>query len=201
MKKKRNRAKNPHARIRYVDLQNISALANEEFDPFKQEVREKLIQQAARDLDIYREEADEERKGKTRSKREQKRRIKYAGLTRKQWECYRLFFPSRNRKRKITLQKVAKKLGISVSSAWSRRERAKDKMRYALARMEEFKRLERSFENRGLYAGKLIKVLQLYFEKGWPPAKVAKSLHCSLSSIYQNIQTIRWLARIYAPKE
>ena len=201
VKKKRNRAKNPHVRIRYVDFQDISSLANEEVDPFKQEIRDKLIQDAARDLTIKKELADEIKKERIQSKRDQKRRIKYAGLTRKQWQCYKLFFPSRTRKRRITLQKVAKKLGISVSSAWSRRERAKDKMRYALSRMEECKRIERSFENRSLYAGKLIKVTQLYFEKGWPPAKIAKSLHCSLSSVYKNIQTIRWPARVYAPKE
>ena len=77
MKKKRNRAKNPHVRIRYVDFQDISSLANEEVDPFKQEIRDKLIQDAARDLTIKKELADEIKKERIQSKRDQKRRIKY----------------------------------------------------------------------------------------------------------------------------
>lgn len=201
MKKKRKRAKRPHVRVRYVDFQELSRLSEEKLDAFKKEVRDKLIQKSIRDLIIEKELDEEEKKRKIQATRRRRRYVKYARLTKKQRECYRMYHHAGNKKRKVTLQKIADRLGIRVSSVWSRVRRAEDKIRKVAFRFEERNRLEESFESKSLYAGKLIKVMHFYFERGWPPTRIAKSLNCSLSSIYKNIETIRWLARIYAEED
>lgn len=103
MKKKRKRAKRPHVRIRYVDFQEISRLAYEKLDSFKKEVRDKLIQKSIRDL-IKKELDEEERKRKIQATRRRRRYVKYARLTAKQRECYRMYHHAGNKKRKVPLQ-------------------------------------------------------------------------------------------------
>lgn len=117
------------------------------------------------------------------------------GDSRRQRRAYELFLLSA--KSDKTIRNLAQKLKISPSSAWARIHGAVLRLERVKLRRQEGQELRKVLDG-VLYAGKLKKVFYLYFDKGWPPPAVAKSLHSNLSTIYSNIQTIRFLGQAYS---
>lgn len=198
MKKRRKSPGRPKIRVRDVSFRDIEAMSSARDTEFKREVRHAMTGQVKSPLDdlIDQEEELEEQKREIQQKRRFNRIVKYAGLTPKQLACYKL---SRS-KRNPTLARIAKKLGISVSSAWSRLERAEKKIERVLIRFLEGKRIDKLITYE-FYRPVLKHVFHLYYERAWPPKKIAKALRRNLSSVYRNIQRLKWLAHGYSPKE
>lgn len=194
------RHKDLRKRLRFADLQNIEGNSEARLTGFGKDVRKALQAKADSPLTILmaNEEAATKRKQAIQELRRLRRYVKYARLTSKQRRAYELFVLTK--RQGLTLRKLAGKLKISLSSAWSR-------IRGVIARLEkvEERRLEgrklRKVLHRILYAGKLRRVFRLYFEKCWPPQMIARSLHSNLSTIYDNLQTIRALGHVYSSKE
>ena len=144
---------------------------------------------------IAAEAALEKQKQTIQTLRRLMRYAKYARLTRKQRRAYELFLLSKESD--MTLRKLARKLKISLSSAWARVRGAILRLEKVELRRKEGRELRKILDG-VLYAGKLKRVFHLYFEKGWPPTAVAKSLHSNLSTIYVNIKTLRRLGQGYS---
>ena len=181
-----------------VDFQDIEGESEARQTGFERSTRDKLAGsiQSPREHMIEEEEAIEEEKRKIQKLRRLRRFAKYAGLTYQQWECYKLYFLTK-RQKKVRLRQLARKLGISIPSVWHRLDRVIRKIEKVQDRYLEGQKLKKLLK-KPLYASKLKKVFHLYFERGWPPKKTAQSLDSSLSSIYKNIHTIRWLAAKYS---
>lgn len=199
MKKRRKRARRPRTRVRavsFLDIEGVSAARDTEF---KRKVRYGLADEAQSPLESLIEE--EERPAKEKQEiqiiRLTNRIIKYSGMTAKQAVCYDLLT---RRKRPLTLKQAARKLGISPSSVWSRYNRACKKIEKTGVRILEGKRIA-DLITAYIYRAKLRNVFHLYFERVWPPSKIAKALRKSLASVYKNIRTLRWLAHAYSPKK
>lgn len=201
MKKKRKRVKRPRTRVRSVSFLGIEGNAEARDTLFMRETRDALANQVQSPLDrlIEEEEVSEEQKRAIQTLRRLRRYAKYARLTPKQKQAYELFFITK--RSNMTLRKLAKKLKISPSSAWARINGAITRLEKVKQRQEEGRQLRNVLDG-VLYAGKLKKVFRLYFDRGWPPQAVAKSLHCNLSTIYSNIRLIRHLGDAYShPKK
>lgn len=198
MEKRLKRLPTRRIRLRHVSWQDIEALSPARDTKFKREVRHALSGQVHSPLDglIGQEELNEDQKREIQSKRRFNRIVKYAGLTSKQLACYKLSKSRRN----PTLLKIAKKLGIGVSSAWSRLDRAERKIEQITIRFLEGRRIDQLIPAR-IYRRTIYHIYCLYYKRGWPPKKIAKALHKNLSSIYKNIQMLKWLAHGYFPKE
>ena len=192
------RLKRPRTRVRPISLQDLEAQSQVRDTRFKSEVRHALSSLVKTPLDglIEKEQNLEDKNREVQSKRRLNRILKYAGLTPKQFACYKL---SKN-KRYRNLALISKKLGISISSTWSRLRRAERKIEKVLIRFLEGRRI-RQLIKRPLYRPILKKVFHLYYELAWPPQKIAKATKRELSSIYKNIQRLKWLAHAYSPKE
>lgn len=191
---KRQSVKHPHIRVRTVDFQNLLSDSDARLTEFEKEVKKQLRTKSFRDEWIEEESKVEDKRQAIQAVRRLRRFVKYAELTPKQKECYKRFFLTK--RKNVTLRKIAEKLGISLSSAWSRVHGIIRKLRRVQRRQEEGKKLKEAFDNY-IRAGKLRRVFRLYFIKGWPPRRIAQSLHSSLSAIYDNILTIRILSVMY----
>ena len=198
MKKKRKGSGRPRTRVREVDFPTIEAISEARDTAFKKEVRHSLANVVQSPLDrlIEIEDQDDETKREIQKIRFTNRIIKYAGLTPKQRVCYHLL----RRKKSLKLKQAAKKLGISPFSVWSRYHRACRKIEKTGIRILEGRRMA-NLITKYIYRAKLRNVFHLYFERAWPPSKIAKALKKSVASIYKNIRTLRWLAHAYSPKE
>lgn len=187
-------------RLRAVDLQNIEGDSEARLTGFGKDVRNALQARTDSPLTILmvNEEAAAKRNQTIQELRRLRRYVKYARLTSKQREAYELLFLTR--RRGVTLRKLAEKLRISLSSAWARINGAVRRLEKVRLRQEEGRTLKRVLGRR-LYAGKLRRVFRLYFERCWPPQTIARSLHSNLSTIYDNLQTIRALGHVYASKK
>lgn len=200
-KKQKMRVKRRRTRVRSVSFLDIEGNAEARDTLFMQETRDALANQVQSPLDrlIEEEEVSEEQKRAIQMLRRLRRYAKYARLTPKQRQAYELFFITK--RSDMTLRKLAKKLKISPSSVWARINGAIMRLEKVKQRQEEGRKL-RDVLDGVLYAGKLKKVFRLYFDRGWPPQAVAKSLHCNLSTIYSNIRLIRHLGEAYShPKK
>ena len=188
----------PRTRVRSISLQDLEAQSQARDTQFKREVRHALSSQVKSPIEelIEEEESLETKNREIQSKRRFNRIINYAGLTPKQLACYKL---SKN-KRYPRLELIARKLGISISSAWSRLNRAEIKIEKVLIRFLEGKRINELII-KPLYRPILKTVFHLYYERAWPPKKIAKATKRELSTIYKHIQKLKWLAHAYSPKE
>ncbi len=186
--------------MRFVDLQNIEGNSEARLTSFGKDVRNALQSKKDSPLTILmaKEEAATKRKQAIQEMRRLRRYVKYARLTPKQRRAYELFVLTK--RQGLTLRKLAGKLKISLSSAWSRIRGAISRLEKVEARRQEGRKL-RKVLHRVLYAGKLRRVFRLYFEKCWPPQMIARSLHSNLSTIYDNLQTIRALGHVYASRK
>ncbi len=198
MRKGSNRS--GRARTRSVDFQNIEGDSEVCLTIFEKDVLNNIrtLKDSPLEQMIAGEKAVEEQKQAIQDLRRLRRYVKYARLTPKQRQAYEFFFVAK--RTGMTLRKLAKKLKITLSSAWARIHGAVLRLEKVKLRRQEGDMLRRVLSD-VLYAGKLKKVFRLYFEKGWPPSIVAKSLHSNLSTIYANIQTIRILGYVYSTGE
>lgn len=196
--------KRPRIRTRQTDFQSIeNPLQDTELSGYELEAREKLAGRLSPlDQMIAEEEALERKKAGIQIRRWIHRNRKYAGLSPKQWACYRLWEGrySKDSKKKVSLKRVAEKLGISASSLSSRLKGVERRMEKLTLRRLEGQRIKKLIK-KPLYRAKLRNVFYLYFERLWPPGKIAKALKRSLASVYKNIRTLRWLAHSYSPQE
>jgi len=190
----------PRSRVRSVNFQDIEGDSEASLTLFQKNVLDNIRSQKDSPLEkmIAEEKATEEQKEAIQDLRRLRRYVKYARLTPKQRQAYELFFVTK--RHGMTLRKLAKKLKISLSSAWGRINGAVLSLERVKLRQEEGEKLKWLLDE-VLYAGKLRRVFRLYFIKGWPPPIVAQSLHCNLSTIYDNIRTIRILSHIYSSKK
>ena len=190
----------PRARTLRVNFQDIASNSEACLTEFEKSVLDNVrdLKSNPRDQLIAGEQALEKKKKAIQDLRRLRRYVKYARLTPKQKQAYKLFFMTK--KHNMNLRKLARKLDISLSSAWARLHGALLRLEKIKLRREEGERLRR---NLGvfLYVRKLRKVRHLYFEKCWPPPMIARSLGSKLSTIYDNIRTIRTLGYIYSQKE
>ena len=188
------------ARTRSVYFQDIESNSEARLTLYEKDVLNKIRSTKDSPLEklMVGEEASEEQKQAIQKLRRLRRYVKYARLTSKQRQAYKLFFMTK--RTGMTLRKLAKKLKISLSSAWARIHGAVLRLERVGLRRQEGRELRNILEG-VLYARKLKKVFYLYFDKGWPPAAVAKSLRSNLSTIYSNIQTIRVLGYAHSQEE
>jgi hypothetical protein len=195
MEKSSKRSERP--RTRSVDFQNIEGESEARLTVYEKDVLNRIRSTSDSPLErmMAEDDASEEQKQAIQALRRLRRYVKYARLTLKQRRAYELFFITK--RRSMTLRKLAKKLKISPSSAWARINGAVLRLERVKERQEEGWNLRKAL-NGILYAGKLKKVFYRYFDKGWPPQAIAKSLHSNLSTIYSNIQTIRFLGEVYS---
>lgn len=207
MEKKREEIRRPRTRTRATDFHSIENPShNTPLTPYQLEVKEKLARSpSSLDRLIRREEFLKKKKAQIQIRRRVLRNQRYAGLTPKQREALRLCYQrySKNpdkRKRPVPLRKIAKRLGITTSSASSRLKGALRKIEKLGERRLEGQRITRLI-TRPLYRTKLRNVFHLYFERLWPPKKIAQALRSSLASVYKNIRTLQWLAHSYSPEE
>ncbi len=184
-------------RVRSVNLQNIEGDSPARLTGFENEVLSEIQVSGDSPLDrlIAEEEAPSVRNQEIQRLRQLRRYLKYARLTPKQKRAYELFSLSPNSD--MTLRKLSQKLKISPSSAWARVNGAAKRLERIKKRREEGQKLKAVLDG-VLYAGKLKRVFRLYFERCWPPPMIARSLHSNLSTIYSNLNTIRFLARAYS---
>ena len=188
------------ARTLRVDFQGIASNSEACLTEFEKSVLDNVrdLKGNPRDQLIAEEKALEKKKQAIQDLRRLRRYVKYARLTPKQRQAYKLFFMTK--RRDMTLRKLARKLGISLSSVWARLHGALLRLEKIKLRREEGERLRRNLGT-FLYVRKLRKVRHLYFERCWPPSMIARSLGSKLSTIYDNIRTIRTLGYIYSQKE
>ena len=195
MKKESSRSN--RARTRSTHFQSIEGESEARLTGYEKDVLDEI--RSTRDSPLEKmlaaEDAAEKRRIKIQSIRRLRRYAKYARLTPKQRRAYELFLLSP--KSDKTIRKLAKKLKISPSSAWARVNGAAQRLEAVRQRHEEGRKLREVLDG-VLYAGKLKKVFRLYFDRGWPPQTVAKSLHSNLSTIYSNIKMIRYLGQAYS---
>lgn len=198
MKKRRKGSGRPRVRIREVSFLDIEGTSQARDTEFKRDVRQKLGSVVQSPLEHLIEIEDQEIEGKREIQivRFINRIIKYAGLTSKQRVCHDLL----TRNKSMTLKQAANELGISPFSVWSRYHRACRKIKKTGMRILEGRRIA-NLITKYIYRAKLRNVFHLYFERAWPPSKIAKVLKKSLASIYKNIRTLRWLAHAYSPKK
>lgn len=195
MKKGSNRS--DRARTRSVHFQDIESNSEARLTFYEKDVLN-VIRSTKDSPDkkmIAAEEAAEKQKRAIQTLRRLMRYAKYARLTPKQWRAYKLFLLSKESD--MTLRKLARKFKISLSSTWARVHGAGLKLEQVELRRKEGRELRKILDG-VLYAGKLKKVFYLYFDKGWSPPAVAKSLHSNLSTIYANIKTLRFLGQAYS---
>lgn len=185
------------ARTRSVDFQNIEGDSETRLTVFEKDVLNNLhtLKDSPLERMIAEEQVTEEQKQAIQELSRLRRYVKYARLTSKQRQAYELFFITK--RCGVTLRKLAKKLKISPSSAWARIHGAVLRLEKVKLRRMEGQELRKVLDG-VLYAGKLKRVFRLYFDKGWPPPIVAKSLHSNLSTIYANIKTLRFLGQAYS---
>lgn len=185
------------ARTRSTHFQNIEGESEARLTDYEKAVLDKIRSASDSPLErmMAKEAAAEEQNQTIQNLRRLRRYAKYARLTPKQRRAYELFFITK--RPGMTLRKLAKKLKISPSSAWARINGAILRLERVKQRREQGRKLREVLDG-VLYAGKLKKVFRLYFDKGWPPQMVAKSLHSNLSTIYSNIQMIRDLGQAYS---
>ena len=198
MKKGQKGIRRPRTRVRGVSFLNIEGTSQARDTEFKSDVRQALgnVVQSPLDHMIEEEERPQKENQEIQSSRFKNRLIKYAGLTSKQRICYDLLtFEDPP----LTLKQAGIKLGISPFSVWSRYKRACQKIDKISLRILEGRRIA-NLITAYIYRAKLRNVFHLYFERVWPPQKIAKALRKSLASIYKNIRTLRWLAYAYSPK-
>jgi ElaB/YqjD/DUF883 family membrane-anchored ribosome-binding protein len=190
----------PRTRTLHVDFQDIASNSEACLTEFGKNVLDNIrdLKNNPREKLIAAEKAIEEKKKAIQELRRLRRYVKYARLTPKQKQAYKLFFLTR--RRNMTLRKLARKLNISLSSAWARLHGVLLRLEKIKLRREEGERLRRTLGT-FLYVRKLRKVRHLYFERCWPPPMIARSLDSKLSTIYDNIRTIRTLGYIYSQKE
>lgn len=190
----------PITRVREVGFQSIEAESQARLTLFEKGVLNSLHspKDSPRESLISKEETLEAKKEAIQTLRRLRRYVKYARLTQKQQDAYKLFFLTE--RKNVTHRKLARKLKISLSSAWARIHGALMSLEKVKERRMQGEKIKKILDG-VLYAGKLKKVLHLYFEKGWPPKAIAKSLHSNLSTIYDNIRMIRLLGCMYASKE
>ena len=190
----------PRTRTLRVDFQDITSNSEACLTEFEKNVLDNVrdLKSNPRDQLIAEEKALEKKQKAIQDLRRLRRYVKYARLTPKQKQAYKLFFITK--RRDMTLRKLARKLDISLSSAWARLHGALLHLEKIKLRREEGKKLRWIFGS-FLYVRKLRKVLHLYFERCWPPPMIARSLDSKLSTIYDNIRTIRILGYIYSQKE
>jgi DNA-directed RNA polymerase specialized sigma24 family protein len=188
------------ARTLRVDFQDITSNSEACLTEFEKSVLDNVrdLKSNPRDQLIVEEKALEKKKKAIQDLRRLRRYVKYARLTPKQKQAYKLFFMTK--RSNMTLRKLAQKLDISLSSAWARLHGALLHLEKIKLRREEGERLRRNL-GAFLYVRKLRKVRHLYFERCWPPPMIARSLGSKLSTIYDNIRTIRTLGYIYSQKE
>lgn len=187
-------------RTRSVHFQDIESNSEARLTLYEKDVLNKIRSTKDSPLEklMAAEEVSAEQKQAIQKLRRLRRYVKYARLTPKQRQAYKLFFMTK--RTGMTLRKLAKKLKISLSSAWARIHGAVLRLERVELRRQEGRELREILEG-VLYAKKLKKVFYLYFDKGWPPASVAKSLRSNLSTIYSNIQTIRVLGYAHSQEE
>ena len=190
----------PRTRTLRVDFQDITSNSEACLTEFEKSVLDNVrdLKNNPRDQLIAEEKALEKKKKAIQDLRRLRRYVKYARLTPKQKQAYKLFFMTK--RPNITLRKLARKLGISLSSVWARLHGALLRLEKIRLRREEGERLRRTLGT-FLYVRKLRKVRHLYFERCWPPSMIARSLGSKLSTIYDNIRTIRTLGYIYSQKK
>jgi DNA-directed RNA polymerase specialized sigma24 family protein len=183
-----------------VDLQNIEGDSEARLSVFEKDVLNALHAQTDSPLAMLlaNEEAVAKRKQAIQELRRLRRYVKYARLTSKQRRAYELFVLTK--RQGLTLRRLARKLKISLSSAWARIRGVVSRLERVERRRQEGRELKKVL-NRVLYAGKLRRVFRLYFEKCWPPQTIARSLHSNLSTIYDNLRTIRALGYVYSSKK
>ncbi len=188
------------ARTLSVDFQDITSNSEACLTEFEKSVLDNVrdLKSNPRDQLIAEEKALETKQKTIQDLRRLRRYVKYARLTPKQKQAYKLFFITK--RRDMTLRKLARKLNISLSSAWARLHGAILRLEKIKLRREEGERLRRHLGT-FLYVRKLRKVRHLYFERCWPPSMIARSLGSKLSTIYDNIRTIRTLGYIYSQKK
>jgi hypothetical protein len=188
------------ARTLRVDFQDITSNSEACLTEFEKSVLDNVrdLKSNPRDHLIAEEKSLEKKKQAIQDLRRLRRYVKYARLTPKQKQAYKLFFMTK--KRNMNLRKLALKLKISLSSAWARLHGAFLRLEKIKLRREEGERLRHNL-GAFLYVRKLRKVRHLYFERCWPPPMIARSLGSKLSTIYDNIRTIRTLGYIYSQKE
>ena len=188
------------ARTLRVDFQDIMSNSEACLTEFEKSVLDNVrdLKSNPRDQLIAEEKSLEAKQKTIQDLRRLRRYVKYARLTPKQKQAYKLFFMTK--KRNMNLRKLARKLNISLSSAWARLHGALLRLEKIKLRREEGERLRRTLGT-FLYVRKLRKVRHLYFERCWPPPMIARSLGSKLSTIYDNIRTIRTLGYIYSQKE
>ena len=189
-------SRSDRTRTRSVHFQDIEAESEARLTIYEKNVLNKIRDNSPLERMMAEEEASEEHRQTIQTLRRLRRYTKYARLTSKQRQAYELFFITK-KPAGMTIRKLAKKLKISPSSAWARINGAVLRLERVKDRREEGRKL-RGILDGVLYAGKLKKVFRLYFDKGWPPLAVAKSLHSNLSTIYSNIKMIRYLGRAYS---
>lgn len=192
---KKGSSRSDRARTRSVYFQDIEGESEARLTIYEKDVLNKIRDDSPLERMMAEEESSEEQKLAIQTLRRLRRYAKYARLTQKQKRAYELFFITK--RSGMTLRRLAKKLKISPSSAWARINGAVQRLQIVKQRQEEGQKLREVLDG-VLYAGKLKKVFRLYFEKGWPPQMVAKSLHSNLSTIYSNIQMIRDLGQAYS---
>ncbi len=195
MKKGSNRS--DRARTRSVHFQDIESNSEARLTFYEKDVLNVIrsTKDSPDEKMIAAEVALEKQKQAIQTLRRVMRYAKYARLTPKQRRAYKLFLLSKESD--MTLRKLARKLKISLSSAWARVHGAGLRLEQVELRRKEGRELRKILDG-VLYAGKLKKVFHLYFDKGWSPPAVAKSLHSNLSTIYANIKTIRFLGQAYS---
>ena len=188
------------ARTRSVNFQDIESDSEACLTEFEKSVLDNVrdLKSNPRDQLIAEEKALEKKQKAIQDLRRLRRYVKYARLTPKQRQAYKLFFMTK--RPNMTLRKLARKLDINLSSAWARLHGALLHLEKIKLRREEGERLRRHL-GAFLYVRKLRKVRHLYFERCWPPPMIARSLGSKLSTIYDNIRTIRTLGYIYSQKE
>jgi len=180
-------------RTRSVHFQDIESNSEARLTGYEKDVLNAI--RSTKDSPDAAEVALEEQRQAIQTLRRLMRYAKYARLTPKQRRAYEIFLLSKESD--MTLRKLARKLKISLSSAWARVHGAGLRLEQVELRRNEGRELKKILDG-VLYAGKLKKVFRLYFDKGWSPPAVAKSLHSNLSTIYANIKTIRFLGQAYS---
>ena len=191
MKKGSNRS--DRTRTRSVHFQDIESNSEARLTFYEKDVLNAI--RSTKDSPDAAEVALEKQRQAIQTLRRLMRYAKYARLTPKQRRAYKLFLLSKESD--MTLRKLARKLKISLSSAWVRVHGAGLRLEQVELRRKEGRELRKTLDG-VLYAGKLKKVFHLYFDKGWPPPAVAKSLYPNLSTIYANIKTLRFLGQAYS---
>jgi predicted DNA-binding protein YlxM (UPF0122 family) len=187
-------------RLRFADFQNIEGNSEARLTDFGKDVRDALLSKTDSPLAMLmaKEEAAAKRKQAIQELRRLRRYVKYARLTSKQRRAYELFILTK--RQGLTLRKLAGKLKVRHSSAWARIRGVVLSLERVERRRQEGRKLKKVL-NRVLYAGKLRRVFRLYFEKCWPPQTIARSLHSNLSTIYDNLRTIRALGYVYSSRK